>query len=581
MRVLSFVIVLLLGLFNLMFAQSLGYLKALGAPNKPRVEISWNRYYSTAEIGEIMRRLAAAFPDLARTYVIGHSVSGREIRVIEVTNRKVGQADRKPGMYIDGNIHGNEIQGGEVVLYTAWYLLENYQNVPAIKELVDRVVFYLIPTINPDGRDAFIVDHFAQRGGYLPLDEDGDGLADEDGVEDLDGDGFITLMRKKSPNGRYKLDPEDPRIMIRVKPDEQGEYELLGREGIDNDGDGRVNEDGPGGYDPNRNWGYAWQPDYVQFGSGYYPFSLPETRAVANFVIQHPNIAASQSYHNAGGMILRGPGDDSVEFDDRDIRWIFDVIGKKGEEMLPGYKYLTVYKDLYRVFGGELDWFYLGRGIIGFSNELWTSFNYFRHAESDDGQSTRIQRIKEEMKFNDLLLFQEAFVEWKPYKHPTFGDIEIGGMKHLIGRNPPSFLLEEECHRNMAFTLYHASQLPKIEFSDIKVKDLGNGVKKLWVTVSNKRLIPTRCNWDVKNHISRPDWLTIRGKNLQVISSGVVENPYIPIIQTVQAHPDRVEIDSLWGMESKTVQFIVKGKGTYFLTYDSVKGGIITKKGEL
>ena len=567
--------------FHLAFSQTLGYLKALGAPNKPKVEVSWNRYYSNSEMGQILQRLAKAHPDLAKTYTIGKSVSGRDIWVIEVTNRKQGQPERKPGMYIDGNIHGNEIQGGEVVLYTAWYLLENYANVPAIKELVDRVVFYLIPSINPDGRDAFIIDHYTQRGGFLPLDQDGDGLADEDGPEDLNGDGFITTMRKKSSRGRFKLDPEDPRIMVRVKPDEQGEYEWLGREGIDNDGDGRVNEDGPGGYDPNRNWAYAWQPDYIQYGAGCYPFSLPETRAVAYFVVSHPNIAAFQSYHNSGGLILRGPGEKSDDYDSRDIRGIYDVIGKKGEDILPNYKYITLCKDMYRVYGGELDWFYLGRGIVGFTNELWTSFNYFRQEEKEDAPDRWTKRQKDEMKFNDLLLFEEAFVGWKPYRHPTYGDIEIGGMKHLIGRNPPSFLLEEECHRNMAFTLYHAGHLAKVEFGEIKVKDLGGGIKRIWVTITNKRLMPTRCNWDVRKKITRPDWLRFEGKGIKVLAAGIVEEPYVPIVQTVKAHPERVEIPTLWGMRTETVQFIAKGKGEYVLTFDSVKGGVVRKTGRL
>ena len=83
---------------------------------------------------------------------------------------------------------------------------------------------------------------------------------------------------------------------------------LLGFEGIDNDGDGLVNEDPPGGYDLNRNWPADWQPNYVQNGSRDYPFQLPETRAVANFLLAQPNVAGVQSFHNAGGMILRGPG---------------------------------------------------------------------------------------------------------------------------------------------------------------------------------------------------------------------------------------------------------------------------------
>src|SRR5690606_14682359 len=103
----------------------------------------------------------------------------------------------------------------------------------------------------------------------------------------------------------------------------------------------RINEDTHGYYDPNRDWGWKWQPDYIQGGAYKYPFSLPETRAVADFVLNHPNIAGAQSFHNSGGMILRGPGaqEDLSTYNRQDIR-IYDAIGKKGEKMLPGYRYL-------------------------------------------------------------------------------------------------------------------------------------------------------------------------------------------------------------------------------------------------
>ena len=39
-----------------------------------------------------------------------------------------------------------------------------------------------------------------------------------------------------------------------------------------------------------------------------YPFQLPEAKAINDFLMTHPNIAGVQSYHNNGGMILRGPG---------------------------------------------------------------------------------------------------------------------------------------------------------------------------------------------------------------------------------------------------------------------------------
>ena len=50
--------------------------------------------------------------------------------------------------------------------------------------------------------------------------------------------------------------------------------------------------------------------------------------------------------------------------------------------------------------------------------------------------------------FDDKLLLGAGFVDWHPYKHPLFGDVEIGGFKKDVGRVPPSFLEEEMLHRN-------------------------------------------------------------------------------------------------------------------------------------
>ena len=292
-------------------AQPAGTLAALGAPKNPKVKLPWDTYYDHKAIGEIGRMMAAAHPNRVKFGSIGKSQEGRELWLLTVTDFSTGDADSKPAMYIDGNIHSNEIQGSEFALYAAWYLSEMADEVPYIDSLLKERTLYIVPTINPDARDHFLHEPNtanSPRTGLAPRDNDGDGLVDEDGLDDLDGDGSITQMRRRNPNGRWVTSPVDPRIMMPAGPDQKGEWELLGQEGIDNDGDGQVNEDAIGGYDPNRNWPWRWQPQYVQRGSDYYPASLPETRAVIQFVLDHPNIAGAQSYHNSGGMILRGPG---------------------------------------------------------------------------------------------------------------------------------------------------------------------------------------------------------------------------------------------------------------------------------
>ncbi|MHC4324940.1 MAG: peptidase M14, partial [Planctomycetota bacterium] len=161
--------------------------------------------------------------------------------------------------------------------------------------------------------------------------------------------------------------------------------------------------------------------------------------------------------------------------------------------------------------------------------------------------------------------------------HPTYGAIEIGGKKKEWGRVPPSFLLEEELHRNMAFTLYHADMMPLLQIGEVKVEPLGESLFKIWVTIENKRLIPTRTGQDVAHHISPPDIVSIEGDNLNVLSSGRITDRFFNRVEAVERRPERVELDTIEGMSVVRVQFIVEGKGEFTVTVDSAKAGLFTK----
>ena len=545
-----------------------GALAGLGAPPDPRVPVSWDRYYDHATLGEIGRQLEKAWPDYCRLSSIGASVEGRDIWLITVTDFRVGDPDLKPAMWIDGNIHANEVQGSEIALYTAWYLCEMAERVEWVAEFLRDRTMYIVPTINPDGRDNFIYEAntpHSPRSGLAPRDDDGDGEFDEDDFDDLNGDGHITMMRRRNSNGRWIVSPEDPRLMVRARPDQPGEWELLGNEGFDNDGDGRVNEDRAGYYDPNRNWPWRWAPAYIQGGADAYPTSLPETRAVVDFVIAHPNIAAGQTYHNSGGMILRGPGieQDSVRSADRQV---YDVIGSRGEEILPGYRYIVIWKDLYTTWGNQLDWFYGGRGILTFSNELWTSFNYFREAS----ESERWDR--DSYRFDRYLLFGEAFVPWTPIEHPQYGMIEVGGQKKQFTRAIPGFLLREEAHRNMAFTLFQAGQMPLTQVDSIEVRSLPGGLSEVRATVANRRLTPTHTAQDIEYGISPPDRITIEGG--RVVAGFRVEDPLLDRAVEQEYRPQSIEIENIPGMATVVVKWVVRGSGPYTVSVESAKGGV-------
>ena len=65
---------------------------------------------------------------------------------------------------------------------------------------------------------------------------------------------------------------------------------------------------------------------------------------------------------------------------------------------------------------------------------------------------------RELIKFNDYLGLNELYKPWKPFKHPTYGDIEIGGWVKMSSRLPHPFMLQELVHRNAMVVLYAAEQ---------------------------------------------------------------------------------------------------------------------------
>ncbi|MDM1047481.1 M14 family metallopeptidase [Sphingobacterium hotanense] len=548
-------------------------LRAVGSPSNPKVQMNWSRYHDLKQMEQFYKDLQKAYPNLVKCESIGKSYEGRDIFVLTVTDFKEGNPDRKPAMWIDGNIHANELQGSEISMYTAWYLAENYHAVPFIKELLKDKVFYIAPTINPDSREYFIYNPnsmHSSRTGRRPFDNDGDGLIAEDLYDDLDGDGEIVMMRRKSKTGRYKVDSENPNRMLMVKPGEVGEYEMLGFEGIDNDGDGLVNEDITGTYDPNRDWGWNWQPNYVQGGALYYPGTLPETQAVKDFVYKHPNIAGAQSYHNYGGMILRGPGaaDDERFYSNKDVQ-VYNAIGQTGEKMLPGYNYIVIHKDLYTVFGGEIDFFALTRGIFTFSNELMTTYKLFNE-KSEGG----FRQSDEYYEFDRLLMFGDAYVPWKEYDHPQYGKIEIGGAKKNYTRNHPGFLLLEDAHRNAAFTIYHAYHMPKLEVIEATTKSLGGNLYEVNATIWNSRIIPTHSDHDVRMKIERPNHIRLEGA--QVITGMQVVNKDFNETKEQRFKPEQIEVATIDGMSAVSVRWIVKGNpNNAKIVIDSLKGGYL------
>lgn len=546
---------------------------------KIEVPLRFDRYYNYEEVVEALKVLNKAFPELTKLDIVGKSEEGREIYALTINNPKTGEPLSKPGVYVDGNIHGNEIQAGEVCLYYANMLLTKYGENDKVTKVVDKNAHYIIPVVNVDGRHHFFTDGntpSSNRSIRIPKDDDGDGLFDEDGPDDLDGDGSITQMRIKDPFGAYKVDPEDKRVMVRVKPGEKGEYTMLGFEGIDNDGDGKLNEDPEGYLDANRNWGYNWMPSYVQSGAGNFPLSGVGLKAINDYITARPNIIIGFAFHNNGGMWLRVPSEKSIYVDPSDVA-AYDVIGKEALKITPGYVYQPSY-DLYSTYGDFDSHLFFINGAFSFTGELFQreQETYRENVnkpqqtvpESESTRGTSPELSREQLKFNDNVAQGELYKDWKKFNHPTYGEIEIGGWVKMSSRLPHPFMLPELVHRNASVVLLAAENTPEIIMEVFDVKKIGKDLSQVRVRLQNKKGLPTMSANAVKTKLYTQDMLKVTGG--KVVAGGKITDARINKVTYKEKKPE-IQFLAIPSYGVAEYQFLIEGKGEITFNYNSLK----------
>ena len=262
------------------------------------------RYHTYAEMTAALQSLAGAHKTIARISSIGKTRGGRDIWAVEIANPAGVPPAKRPALLVAANFEGDHLVGSEIALSVAEFLLNNYAGNAEVKQRLDNSTIYVIPRVNPDGAEGtFAPVKTGRRANTSPRDDDNDGRTDEDGPEDLNNDGFITIMRVKAAGGEYMIDPDEPRLMKKADPKkgETGAYKIFW-EGKDNDSDGFINEDPPGGTDINRN--FAHEYPYYKAEAGPHMVSEDESRALMEWIIAHRNVAAILTFGESDNLIV-------------------------------------------------------------------------------------------------------------------------------------------------------------------------------------------------------------------------------------------------------------------------------------
>ena len=448
----------------------------------PDGQVAWDRYHRWQDVHAIMEEWSEMYPGLTQLYSMGESYEGVDLMIMEVTNEATGPASDKPAIYLDGGIHAAELTGSEVALYTLGYLLNRYGSDDRVTELLDTRAFYIRPKFNPDGSNLVLDTDQSLRSSVHPVDQDFDGVADEDPGEDLDGDGRILQMRIPDPDGDRMISPDDPRIMIPREEGSAGPFYRIVSEGIDNDGDGRLNEDGFGGIDMNRNFPRNWERRHLQSGAGDFPLSEPETYATVKFVNEHRNITFIIHGHTAGGFVYRLPSASAPSlFDRTDLALIEDLSAfyteSTGREVIPSSTHPTDHR-----YGTLISFGYWDHGVVGWVPEYSPGPDQWVPDADGNGDIDE----SDWHALNDGSFGGAYFADWTRYDHPEFGPLEIGGWhRKFWGQNPPNELLERELEQQVPWFLHLAGRTPLLELSEPDITPLGRDRYRVEVTVTN------------------------------------------------------------------------------------------------
>jgi murein tripeptide amidase MpaA len=85
----------------------------------------------------------------------------------------------------------------------------------------------------------------------------------------------------------------------------------------------------------------------------------------------------------------------------------------------------------------------------------------------------------------------DGFVPWTPFKHPTLGDVEVGGFKPYVLTNPPADRIAELVPGHVKFVLYLPTLFPKVQVAGTDVTAHGGGIYRIKAQVVNTGYLPT------------------------------------------------------------------------------------------
>lgn len=466
--------------------------------------------------------------------------------------------DERPALAVIAGADGRRLYTVELALRLAERLAKAAED--SVKQLLSQYTVYVLPCINPDAVDAYF-----QKPSLLTsrnaqaIDDDKDGRTDEDGPDDLDGDNLLTFMRVAAGDGRLVEHPSDPRVLVPFKPNVHAtDAKRFTVYSEGKDDDKDGLFNEDGAGGVNLNRHFTYAYPWFKADAGLSPMHSAEAAAVADFLFARFNVAA---------VLVYGADDNMSE------PWKGAEKPKPGEIIkTPPTKDAAVYKTISEMYnqvvkpskGVEYDTLPAAGDV-----SRWAYFHYGRWTFAVNPWKFVFDKSMEKEDFSYKLLkwaegmgYSDYFVPYKTVSHPDFPNrtVETGGILPVYLYNPPYSALDTVSKKQENFALAALGSLPKLEPADETRKTLTPGTTEYSLTVRNAGKLPALTEIASNFQYVKLPAYRWEGKELN-FSSGTRRGTF----------------GSLDPGESQKMTWIITGKGTASVRIGAPQAGSFTR----
>ena len=595
----------------------------------------FTKYHNPGEVNSFLNGIVKGNLMICKLHKIGKTPRNEPVYIIEIGDQIRQKKKMVPGIFVAANLDGINLLSTEASLFLINELILD-------KEKRGGYTWYILPTGNPDAALRFFNKPlYEDKGNGRPVNDDKDDKTDEDGYEDLNGDGLITKMRVKDPEGSFLPIPGNNKLMKKADwtKGERGIYKVYS-EGLDNDGDGKFNEDGKGGVDISLNFPHLFKP-FTKKG-GAWPGSEKEVFGLFKFIFAHDDIAMTMVYGDTNFLMVPPQGG-NVETFRKHLEKLAEGVGKfmgidtdktysmkeimeyvkqvvpsgfeVTESMVASFlglgavvnpikgdlKFYEKISEEYKKFlkevkldGKRLDpekaedgsfelWSYYHLGLPSFSQNFWTlpkvekkkkegseitaeklekmtkedflalgkekidkflksvgapknikaeflingvkngvmtpkkMAGFMKNMKKPEDSSTGTPEETALLDFSTKNLGGKGFVDWKPFNHPTLGEVEIGGVTPYSMTVPPASLINGLVSKQVPFIFKIIKKLPVIKIGEVRIKAKGSGVYGVKVWIENTGFIPYPTEMGKKNGRISNVIISLNGKGIKLL----------------------------------------------------------------